>query len=88
MRPLLLVLCCAVVFTSPAYGADADADATRAAAPTDSTAGPAPGKPRLRFRSRGPVCMCSSGLSEKDVADRARGAETSSHEPQPARNEK
>ena len=26
-----------------------------------------PAKGRLRFKSAGPVCMCSEGLSEKDI---------------------
>jgi hypothetical protein len=31
-------------------------------------------KPRLRFRGKGPVCLCSKGLSEKDIQNANRAA--------------
>lgn len=53
-------------------GAEPESDV---AVPTDApaaSADAAPAKPRLRFRSKGPTCMCLDGLSEADIAAAAR----------------
>lgn len=56
------------VGAEPESGAAASAGAQGAAAETPSA------KPRLRFRSKGPACMCLDGLSEAEIeaAERAR----------------
>ncbi len=47
----------------------------------------APRAPRLKFKSRGPICLCGSGLSEKDI-EQATRAQQRSTDPHPTRSEK
>lgn len=70
---LIPVLVLAAPLAASAHG-DEPATATHAAA-TESTAPDQPTasgwqfKPKkLRFRDKGPVCMCAGGLTEKDIA--------------------
>jgi len=62
----------AIVLTVPSFaaGAEVTGQATQVDSGEQKPAGP-----RLRFR-KGPVCMCSGGLSEKDIrnAEKARRA--------------
>jgi len=62
--------------SSLAYGAEpvtSDAGNAATAATPSVSEQPAP-KPRLRFRGKGPVCLCSKGLSEKDIQQGRRAA--------------
>ena len=53
------------------YGMPAHAAAQSSSPPDSPVAAdgidPPSGKGRLRFKSRGPVCMCGDGLSERDI---------------------
>lgn len=60
--------------------------APEATSPAASSAGEhdAPRAPRLKFKSRRPICMCGNGLSEKDIeqaaTERGRAARTPPNE--------
>lgn len=63
--------------------------APEAPAPADGSASErdAPRAPRLKFKSRGPVCLCGNGLSEKDIEQAGR-AQPRSTDPHPTRSDK
>lgn len=44
--------------------------------------------PRLKFRSRRPVCLCGNGMSEKDIEQASRANANRPAEPHPTRSEK
>ncbi|GEM_PF-2994649 len=84
MRTFLLAVLSAVALLLAGAAAAAEAPASpavpEAAAAAGERAGETPARParkgRLRFRD-GPVCICSDGLSERDIRDgaaRQRGA--------------
>lgn len=48
----------------------------------------APDSLRLKFKSRGPVCLCGNGLSEKDIERATKPSADRSTEPHPTRSKK
>lgn len=67
----LVVLLLLMPAATPVGATESPAAGRQAQSPEDA---PAPG--RLRFRSKGPACMCLDGLSEAEIAaaERARKA--------------
>lgn len=57
----------------PANAADPEPRASARSDARGASAEPVPGRPRLRFRSQGPACMCLDGLSEAEIAAAERG---------------
>jgi hypothetical protein len=68
MRFFLTASLLGLVLAPPVHAGAAAGDTRAAVAATPGTEAAA-SKPRLRFRGRGPVCMCSSAsaLSEQDI---------------------
>lgn len=80
----VLLFCVAVADAGAAEaGAPEQRPEQRPTAPEPS---PVPPASRLRFKGRGPVCMCVDGLSERDIGKMKRDATTSRTEPPPKRN--
>lgn len=44
--------------------------------------------PRLKFKSRRPICLCGNGMSEKDIEQGSRANANRPAEPHPTRSEK
>jgi hypothetical protein len=64
------------------------AAAAEAPSPAASAEAEAPRPARLKFKSRGPVCLCGNGLSEKDIERAAKRTADGPAEPHPSRSEK
>lgn len=64
----------ALLAAGSAVGAEPESGAPASTGAQAAAAEAAPAKPRLRFRSKGPACMCLDGLSEAEIAaaERAR----------------
>lgn len=53
-----------------------------------ASASEAPRAPRLKFKSRRPICLCGNGMSEKDIEQGSRANANRPAEPHPTRSEK
>ena len=49
-------------------------DATNSADKTVAVEQPEPKKSRLKFKSRGPTCLCADGLTEADIVAQQKAA--------------
>lgn len=69
-----MVAASALLLDAPAVRAEAGAGTAASADSQSGSVQQSPGPPRLRFRSKGPTCMCLDGLSEAEIeaAERAR----------------
>lgn len=65
MRPCLVAL--TFLALMPVHGAAQADQQTEPATEAGGEQKAEPRAPRLKFRSRGPACMCLSGLSEADI---------------------
>lgn len=69
-----MTIAAALLAAGSAVGAEPEPGVAAPAGAHSASAEAAPAKPRLRFRSKGPACMCLDGLSEAEIAaaERAR----------------
>lgn len=67
-----------LVFCAGAAVAQEPASPANASSPVSS---PVPASGRLKFKGRGPVCVCSSGLSERDIEQAAKRRADAGTEP-------
>lgn len=65
---LILLFSAAFAVAEPAEDVLQASQAEAAQMSTLENDAPSDSKKRLRFKSRGPTCMCVDGLSEKDIS--------------------
>jgi hypothetical protein len=82
---LLIMATCLPVTTACAATPDSVAGAALQSQAVTQTAKPAVSQQRLKYKSSGPICLCSGGLSERDIEEAmarlARGPETTDAPP-------
>lgn len=68
MKQLILSFSVLVLLSLNSYGEEPAAEASESSiVSTQNDTAAAPKRPRLKFKGKGPTCLCADGLSEKDI---------------------